>query len=239
VADVQQVAAAAVQELDGLTPEAAVCTDPAHVALVAVRDGQIRAGDWVAVSGLGAIGLMCVQIARVSGAERVLAIDPVPMRRAVALELGADAAFDPAEEDVAVAIKEATERRGVDVVLETSGNDRAMHQAIRCIMQCGVVVAVGWSAGSGEGLELGDEFHLNRPTIVGSQAVWDNPDRDYPRWTEQRARAAAANLLRHGKITPQGILTPIVRLEEAPDLLQALLERPAEVAAVKIGIRLA
>ena len=48
----------------------AVCFDPASFALSAVRDGEVRVGDAVAVFGLGAIGLLCVQIARIAGAHR-------------------------------------------------------------------------------------------------------------------------------------------------------------------------
>ncbi|MBM3458361.1 MAG: alcohol dehydrogenase, partial [Armatimonadetes bacterium] len=93
--------------LGDLAVEDAVCTDPAHVAFVAVRDGNIRVGDRVAVFGLGAIGLMAVQIARVAGADPVFAVDPLAIRRAAALRLGAAAALDPAAADVALAVKEA------------------------------------------------------------------------------------------------------------------------------------
>jgi threonine dehydrogenase-like Zn-dependent dehydrogenase len=222
----------------GLTPEAAVCVDPAHVAFVAVRDGNVRLGDWVAVFGLGAIGLLAVQAARASGAERVVAVDPLATRRERALRVGADTAFDPTVGDVALAIKEATERRGVDVAIETSGADRAMHEAIRCIMQCGTVVAVGWGRGTGAGLYLGEELHVNRPTIVASQASshWGNPDRDHPLWDERRAQEACAELFRRGKLSPQGILEPIVGLDESPEVLQAIHYDPGRV--LKVGIRL-
>src|SRR5439155_19883290 len=79
----------------GLTPEAAVCVDPAHVAFVAVRDGNVRLGDRVAVFGLGAIGLLTMQAARASGAEHVVAVDPLATRRERALRMGADVALDP------------------------------------------------------------------------------------------------------------------------------------------------
>ena len=239
VREVHQAPAARLRPLaGGLTPEAAVCIDPAHVAFVAVRDGKVRLGDRVAVFGLGAIGLLTVQAARASGAERVMAVDPLAARRERALRIGADAAFDPTTGDVALAIKEATERRGVDVAIETSGADRAMHEAIRCIMQCGTVVAVGWGSGTGAGLYLGEEFHVNRPTIVASQAssYWGNPDRDHPLWDERRAQEACAELFRRGKLSPQGILDPIVSLDEAPEVLQAVRHDPARV--LKVGIRL-
>jgi len=237
VRDIHQMPATMLRPLPAdLSAESAVCIDPAHVAVVAVRDGNVRLGDRVAVFGLGAIGLLAVQAARASGAERVLAVDPVAERRERALRLGADAAFDPAVGDLGLAIKEATERRGVDVALETSGADRAMHEAIRSLVQCGTVVAVGWGRGSGAGLYLGEEFHVNRPTIVASQAVWGNPDRDHPRWDERRARQTCADLFRRGALTADGILDPIISFDRAPDVLQAMLDDPGRV--LKVGIRL-
>ena len=240
VRDVHQAPAATLRPLpDDLAPEAAVCVDPAHVALVAVRDGSVRLGDWVAVFGLGAIGLLTVQAARASGALRVVAIDPVEARRIRALRMGADAAIDPAEGDVSLAIKNLTERRGVDVAIETSGTDRALHEAIRCIMQCGTVVGVGWGRGTGAGLYLGEEFHVNRPTIVASQASshWGNPDRDYPLWDEQRAQQACADLFRSGALTADGVLDPIVDLDRAPAALN-VGQQDQFSQVLKIGIRM-
>src|SRR5512133_2524573 len=67
-----------------MTWQEAVCLDPATVALGGIRDGNVRVGDRVAVFGLGAIGLMAVQLARVAGASFVAAVDPIELRREVA-----------------------------------------------------------------------------------------------------------------------------------------------------------
>jgi threonine dehydrogenase-like Zn-dependent dehydrogenase len=224
------------EPLGELTPESAVCADPAHVAFVAVRDGSIRIGDTVAVFGLGAIGLMAVQVARAGGAARVFAVDPVPLRRARAEAFGADATFDPLACDAALEIKLATGRKGVDVAMETSGNSRAFNDAIRCIRQCGTVVHVPWGPRDPSGLHFDQEFHMNRPTVVASQAAayWGNPDRDYPLWDPERAFAATVELLRAGKITGEGVVTPVIPFEEAPERLAALLAAPAE--AIKAGV---
>ncbi len=224
--------------LGGLSPEDAVCMDPGHVAFVAVRDGNVRIGDDVAVFGLGAIGLLTVQVARASGAKRVFAVDPIPARRAHAEAHGADAAFDPTAGDVALAIKRATGGAGVDVSLETSGNARALHEAGRCLRQCGTVVHVPWGPINSAGLHFDEEWHVNRPRMVFSQAApyWGNPDRDHPLWDADRAMNAVIDLLRAGTITGQGIVTPIIRFEEAPGLLPALMTDPTR--AIKAGVRL-
>lgn len=236
ISEIVQAPEAKFRTLTTLTPVDAVCTEPGHVAFVAVRDGNIRVGDDVAVFGLGAIGLLTIQIAKAGGAHRVFGIDPLPARREFALRHGADAAFDPREQDTAVAIKYATEKHGVDVAIETSGNGRALHDAIRCIRQCGTVVHVPWGPKDASALKLGEEFHHNRPTLIGSQAWegWGNPDRSHPLWNPERAYQATIDLFREGRITGEGIVTPIVSFEEAPDILPTIFTDPGR--SIKIGV---
>ena len=223
--------------LGQLSPDDAVAVDPAHVAFVAVRDGNIRIGDDVAIYGLGAIGLMAVQIARAAGAHRVFAVDPLAIRREFAVAHGADAAFDPIHVDAALQIKLATGKHGVDVSMETSGNSRALHDAIRCIRQCGTVVHVPWGPANATDLHLDEEFHHNRPTLIGSQAWegWGNPDRSYPLWTHQRAFEAAIQLFRVGKVTGNGLITPIVPFAKAAEMLGHVFNKPE--STIKIGVQ--
>ena len=75
----------------------------------------------VVVSGAGGVGSLAVQLAKPFGAGRVIATASSEEKRARTLELGADAAVDPAAEDLTAAILEANEGRQVDVVLEMSG----------------------------------------------------------------------------------------------------------------------
>lgn len=218
---------------DGLSPENAVCVDPAHVAFVAVRDGNIRIGDDVAVFGLGAIGLLAVQCARVSGARRIFAVDPVATRRDIAAHFGG-IPLDPLTCDVALEIKRATENKGVDVSVETSGNGRAFNDAIRCIRQCGVIVHVPWGPKDATPLHFDEEFHLNRPTIIGSQAVWNNADRSHPLWNQERALHTVANLFREGKLSGEGVVSPLVSFADSLDALALMTTAPDK--AVKVGV---
>ena len=236
VQEVHQAAEDHWHPLGALAPEDAVCVDPAHVAFVAVRDGNMRVGDTVAVFGLGAIGLMAVQIARAGGAQQVFAVDPIALRRECAAAHGADCALDPSTCDAALEIKRATAGCGVDVALETSGSGRALHEAIRCIRQCGTVVHVPWGPRDCTDLHLDEEFHLNRPTLIGSQTWegWGNPDRSHPLWSPRRAFEAVIQLFRDGRLTGKGLVTPIVRFEEAPQALAGLFDRPEE--SIKAGV---
>lgn len=77
-----------------MKPEQVVYSDPAEFALGAVRGANIRVSEKVTIFSMGAIGLMAVQIARLSGAMLVIAVDPIPLRREMALKHGSDQDLD-------------------------------------------------------------------------------------------------------------------------------------------------
>ncbi len=109
IADWHVLPASKVAPLAGLTPEQALCIDPASFALGAVIDGAIEAGETVLVTGLGAIGLFVVQYCVARGA-RVLAASGFAKRRALAA-FGAKV-YDSAEhDDLARHIKQSGRRR--------------------------------------------------------------------------------------------------------------------------------
>ena len=78
-----------------VTPEQAIILALAGVALAAIHDARIKVGDRVAIFGLGAIGLLAVQLARLAGAGWIDAIDLYPVRRELATRFGADRTLDP------------------------------------------------------------------------------------------------------------------------------------------------
>jgi threonine dehydrogenase-like Zn-dependent dehydrogenase len=108
----------------------------------AVQASGMQPGDVVAVLGLGPVGLCAVQVARASGAARVLAIDTVAERLELARSLGAEAVH-LTEEDPKAAAREATEGRGVDVAIDAVGDPRALDMAIRLTRACGSVQCIG------------------------------------------------------------------------------------------------
>ena len=89
-----------------------VFTDPARFALAAIHDAEIKLGDRVAIFGLGAIGMLALQMARLDGAAQVIAVDPIPERLELAHQLGADLTINPEENDAGMTIKQATGGRG-------------------------------------------------------------------------------------------------------------------------------
>ena len=198
----------------GMKPELAVGTDPAIFALTAVHDAQVKVGDRVVVFGLGALGLLAIQIARLNGAEQVFAVDLIEKRRELALELGADAAFNPTDGDVALAIKDQTGTKGVDVAIEISGAYPALQSAIRSIQPGGTIVAASYYGGNAQ-LELGAEWHHNRPTLISSMPVWGMPHRCAPLWDLKRVQETALRLIESGRLQVEPLLTHRYAYDEA------------------------
>jgi threonine dehydrogenase-like Zn-dependent dehydrogenase len=217
----------------GMSWQAAVCLDPATVALGGIRDGNVRLGDRVAVFGLGAIGLMAMQLARLAGASFVAAIDPLSARRAVARQTGADLVLDPTSADAGLEIRHATGSSGVDVSLETSGSAAALHHAIRGLAFGGTVALTAWYNEFSGGLDFGREAHFNRPTFVFTRAE-SEPHRDHPRWNNRRQADAAWDLLASGRVTAEAVVQPVVSFEESVEAYQAIDLHPER--SVKLGV---
>lgn len=187
----------------------------------------------MAVFGLGAIGLLAVQMARLNGATRIYAVDLIATRRELALRYGADVALDPAQIDVGLEIKRAAKNKGVDAALEITGAYAALQQqAIRCVQVGGLVVAASYYRGNASALSLGAEWHHNRPTLISSMAVWGCPHRSHPLWDLDRLEDSAINLLAQGLVSTEGMVTHRVAYGDAPRAYELIAAHPEE--AIKV-----
>jgi threonine dehydrogenase-like Zn-dependent dehydrogenase len=218
---------------DRMTWKEAVCYDPAQFALAGIRDGQVRLGDNVAVFGLGAIGQMTVQMAKMAGAALVAAVDPIELRRNVAKNAGADLVLNPTEVDVGEELKNVTGGRGLDVAIETSANYNALDDAIRSVAWGGTVSVVGWMKECKGGLDLGAVAHFNIPNLIFARACSD-PNRDHPRWDFGRICDLCWQWLSEGKFQCEGIVSPVVPFAESPEAYQDMDLHPEK--SVKLGV---
>ena len=218
-----------------LSDEEIVCIDPATVALMAVREGHVRLGDKVAIFGLGAIGLMAVQMAKLSGALFVIGIEPIAKRRKLAKSYGADMLIDPTSCDIGLEIKRATGWRGVDVSIETSGSYAALHQAIRGTKYGGTIVPVSWYHGGAKELNLGEEWHFNRQVMVSGARVESEPYRDYPLWDRKRVYDTVIELFKRKFLKIDGLLSPIVHFKDVVEAYKMIDENPEET--IKLGVK--
>jgi 2-desacetyl-2-hydroxyethyl bacteriochlorophyllide A dehydrogenase len=218
---------------DAIPPMRAVFARIAAIALNAVLDADIQLGEHVAVFGLGVPGLIALQLAQLSGAK-VIAVDRVAKRLAMAGELGAEHCVDVGTEDAGEIIRALTAGRGADVSIELTGSYLGLHQAVRATAYNSRVVCSGFLQGEGVGLRLGEEFHHNRIAIICSQIFGLRPDLAH-RWSRERLESTAMDLLAHGRLEVDQMISHVVpahRAAEAfalldvgdPDVLQIVLD---------------
>jgi threonine dehydrogenase-like Zn-dependent dehydrogenase len=230
--ETQTVAAPLLVLPTSLDPERAALLQSTSIALQAVHDARFEVGDRVAIFGLGVFGLLSVQLARLSGAGWVAAVDPIERRRELARSFGADCVLDPEFSDVGREIKLAAGRDGADVAIEFSGRYEALHEALRCVRLAGSVVAAGFYAGgSGSALRLGEEFHHNRLTLVGSMSGWGAPQRQ-PGWDRPRLRATALDQLAQDGLDVAAFITHRIPFERAAEAYELVDRRPEETLRV-------
>src|SRR3954466_10783305 len=118
----------------------------------------------VVISGAGGVGSLALQLAKPFGAGRVIATASTEEKRAKTLELGADAAVDPAEEDLKGALIEANEGRPVDVVLEMSGG-RVFEQSADALAPFGRIVAYGIASREPNTVDTGRLMRKSRAVV--------------------------------------------------------------------------
>ncbi|PAN33271.1 hypothetical protein PAHAL_6G007200 [Panicum hallii] len=107
---------------------------------------EMRAGDSVAVIGVGGVGSSCLQIAKAFGASEVIAVDVLDEKLQNARTLGATHTVNAAKEDAVERIKEITDGRGVDVAVEALGKALTFAQCTKSVRDGGKAVMIGLAA---------------------------------------------------------------------------------------------
>jgi len=128
---------------------AAYCADMLSTGLVGAEAANIPIGGSVAIFALGPVGLMAVAGARLRGAGKIIAVDPLPKRRELGKFYGADITLDPSDGDVIARILEHTGGLGVDSAIEALGHDETFQNAVAATRPGGTISNVGYH-GKGE-----------------------------------------------------------------------------------------
>ena len=186
--------------------------------------GDLHVGAPTVVFGCGPVGLIVAQVARMTGASRVFAVDRIASRLEIAASLGLEP-LDASADDVSRRLKKDLGADAIAVAFECSGNTRALHEAIRVVRRRGTVVAVGFYQGEAAGLFLGDEFHHNGVELRSGQI-----GNIHPEWDIARLRARGIELARTGLVLG-GLPRRRVPVVEAGGAFE-WLSRPSETLQV-------
>jgi threonine dehydrogenase-like Zn-dependent dehydrogenase len=211
----------------GVSDEQAVFLPSLETALGIVHDAGARLGENVLVVGLGVVGLLTAALFLRSGVGRLLAVEPLALRRERAEALGCRT-FPPGE-GLAGRIAALTGGRGPDLAVNCSGAEAGLQLALDTLCFEGTLVEASWYGSRRVGLELGSAFHRRRLRLVSSQ-VSSVAAALGPRWDKRRRLELALSLL--PALDPAAWIThrfALARAQEAFELLDRHPERVLQV----------
>lgn len=199
---------------DRLSNEEGALIEPLSVGLWACRKARLQGADRLLITGAGPIGLLAMKVALALGVTEVTLTDVSPQRLEIARNLGATRTVNVAEVPLADAGVQA------DILIECSGNQRAVLDGIRSLRPAGRAVAVGMN--SGEETSIPMSFLQNREiTLTGTF-----------RYANTYADAIA--LVATGRVDVKSIITGHYSLESVEQALQATKQDPTNIKSVVV-----
>lgn len=200
----------------------------AHIAsfsLLGVRKLKLELGESTMIAGMGILGAFALQFAGLSGSVPVLASDFDPLRRKLALSLGAAGAFSPGEENFVEKVKAETGGAGPDAVVEVSGSAAALRQALEYIAWEGRVSLLGCTRISDAPIDFYRHVHRRGITLIGAHTFTRAKQESAPgRWTEHDDYETFMKLIASGKLQTRPLISEIVSPEAAGNVYARLAE---------------
>ncbi|WP_329004523.1 zinc-dependent alcohol dehydrogenase family protein [Kribbella sp. NBC_00709] len=169
-----------------------------------VNTAQVRAGRSAVVFGLGGVGLSALLGAVLVGAHPIVAVDVVPSKLSLALDLGATAVVDARDADAVEQVRAAT-AGGADYAFETVGSAKVLEQAYAATRRGGTTVTVGLPHPSQSFSVPAVSLVAEERTVKGSYLGSSVPSRDIPRYVA---------LYRAGRLPVDRLLTATVGLDD-------------------------
>ena len=224
---------------EGVPAEAAAYATVGAIAMQGVRQANAQLGEYVAVIGLGLVGLLTAQLLRAAGC-RVAGIDPSPSARQRALANGCDVAVEPAEAlDATLALSGGV---GADAVIicAATAESSPVEMAGKIARSRGRVVmvgATGMNIPREEYFQKELSFTLSRSYGPGRyDSRYEEEGHDYPidhvRFTEQRNLRAFLELVQKQQVNPALLTTHRFALAEAPAAYALLNDRSVDRAGI-------
>jgi threonine dehydrogenase-like Zn-dependent dehydrogenase len=207
---------------------------------------DIQPGDTIAIWGCGPVAQFAIRSAFLLGAERVVAIDTVPERLALAREAGAET-LDFLKDDIYEALQEKTQGRGPDACIDAVGTEahgtgsldavvdrlkqatflgtdrpHVLRQAIHCCRNGGTVSIVGVYGGLLDKIPMGSAINRGLTFKMAQTPV-------------QKYQQGLLERIEKGEIDPSFVITHRARLEDGPDLYKTFREK--EDGCIKVVMK--
>ena len=208
---------------DSISFETAAMSFISTFPMAAIRKTRIEMGESAIVMGLGILGMIAIKLLRVAGAVPVIAADPNPQRREMALQNGADYAFDPLCEDFADKVKSVT-GGGVNVAIEVTGVGAGFNEALDCMAKFGRVALLGCTRNSDFTVDYYKKIHAPGITVIGAHTIARPNIESHPGWfTHRDDIKAVLKLCGGGRLWLENLIEETHSPEECPEVYNRLI----------------
>ncbi len=204
----------------GVDPFSGVFLANMETAVNVVLDAAPRLSERVVVFGQGVVGLLITQLLKRTGLGELCVVDPLPIRRELAMRVGADHAFGP---------EDPLPHGEFDLAIEVSGHAEALNTAINSVAFGATVLVCSWYGTKPVPLMLGGAFHRRRLRLVSSQ-VGTIDAALQPRWSRERRMQVACTLLPEVHLEP--LISHRISFDAAAEAYRLVDECPQQTVQV-------
>ena len=188
----------------------------------AIRKCHLEFGESAMVMGMGVLGMIGVKLLSAAGAAPIVAVDPDPDKRKIALEIGADYALDPFDTDFVKKIKDVTDG-GVSVAIEVTGNGRALEQVLDCMKKFGRVALLGCTRSRDFTIDYYRKVHGPGISLIGAHTMARPLNESFSGWwCLKDEMKGLQNLTKCGRLTLKDMVEEIHSPNEAPEIYTRL-----------------
>ena len=210
-------------EDDSISFETAAMSFISTFPMAAIRKTRLEMGESAIVMGLGILGMIAIKLLHTAGAVPIIAADPNPARREIALKNGADYAFDPLCEDFADNVKKVT-GGGVNVAIEVTGVGAGFNEALDCMAKFGRVALLGCTRNSDFTVDYYKKIHAPGITVIGAHTIARPNIESHPGWfTHRDDIKAVLKLCGGGRLCLEKLIEEIHLPEECTEVYNRLV----------------
>lgn len=194
--------------------------EPLTIAIHGLHRAKLTSGEHIVISGAGPIGLLAAMAALYYGAVPII-IDPVAERLEKSRELGVKYTINPLKEDLVQKVKDYTNGRMSEVVMEASGANAAILNTLNIVSNAGRIILTGWPK---------NDTLMPTATITKKEVDIRGARTSAGEFEE------AIELIHGQKVDVGSILTKVVSLEETPETVIDIEKRPQSYLKVNVLI---
>ncbi len=177
------------------------------------------------VMGQGLLGIFATQFLRISGAIPLIVADLNPVRRELALKLGADYALDPKDKNFVKNVMDITNGKGVRATVEVTGISEAMKQALECASWLGRISLLGCTRVSDTVVDYYQQIHKPGVKLIGAHNFVRPKFESYPHhWTHHDDCRVILEMIERKRIDVLSIVSRVENPENAPKIYNELCD---------------